>query len=156
MRAKIACCVGLLLVIFGFVGCAPKEPSSGELTATRAFATAMPGAMTLGTHGGDARWNVEGPEDAYATDLFVTHEDEAAVVAWHAALYDAEGWQPTAFGYVAMDDGGQTKLAWRYGDVVIGLGFPDRGWLQHLGRNYPEGTLYEVTITYRPPPSPGG
>lgn len=152
-RAHVARGAGLLLVLVAVVGCAPNEPSSKELAATTEFAAAMPGAVSLATSGGDARWTIEGGDHAYATHLYVSPEDDGAVVAWYAALLTAGGWQRAPSGYVGMSDGGSTSLAWRRGGLVIGLGFPERGWLRHLGHDYPAGTLYEVTITYRPAPA---
>ena len=154
MRVVIARGVALLLVILSLAGCVPNEPSSKELAATREFATVMSGATSLRTGGLDAQWSIDGSNDAYATELFVTHKDAGAVMRWYTALSETADWRYTATGYVAMSDGRPTLLAWRRGNLVVGLGFPDRSWLQHLGQDYPEGTLYEVTITYRPPPSP--
>ncbi len=152
-RAYVARGAGLLLVLLAVVGCAPNEPSSTELAATPEFAAEMPGAVSLATSGGDASWSIEGANHAYATRLYVSQEDEGTVVAWHAALFEADGWQPAPSGYVAMRDGRPTRLAWRHGDLVIGLGFPERDWLHHLGHDYPAGTLFEVTITYRTLPA---
>ena len=128
----------------------PRGPSYKDLASTDVFATAMPGAAPQAVAGGDPQCGIEGCATGYATELFVTDADRNAIAAWHKALYEAAGWTPVAYGYVGMDDGGATSFAWRLGDVVVGLGFPDRDWLHHLGRDYPSGTLYEVTIGHEP------
>ena len=73
--------------------------------------------------------------------------EQAAVVDWYRSALESSGWTPTDYGYIAMMDGTSTAHAWRRGDLVMGLGFPDR---DRLHASYPAGTLFEVTITYQP------
>ena len=73
--------------------------------------------------------------------------DEKAVVDWYRAALESDGWAPADYGYIWMMDGRSTSHAWRQGDLVMGLGFPERDarWPSD-----PAKTLFEVTITYQP------
>ena len=137
--------VGIMLLILA--GCAPSGPSRSDLAGTEAFATSMPGAQEVATGGDDPRSGIEGATNAFAYRMLVSDGDEAGVIAWYKAETDSDGWTPTDDGYIGMMDGFSTEHAWRHGDLVLGLGFPDR---DRLHASYPAGTLYEVTITYRP------
>ena len=79
--------------------------------------------------------------------MLVADADEAAVETWYREMLESDGWAPTAFGYIGMMDGRFTQHAWRRGELVIGLGFPDR---DRLRQSYPAGTLHELTITHQP------
>jgi hypothetical protein len=112
----------------------------------------MPGASEEGRGGSDAAFSLEGSYESFATRMLVSQDDEDTVLSWHRAAYEALGWAPVDYPYIAMHDGRFPQNAWRRGELVLGLGFPDRGRLQVT---HPGGTLYEVTITYRPEASPG-
>ena len=143
-RSALALTAPALLLL---AGCAPSGPTSSELAATNVFATSMPGAVEVAAGGDDPRWTIDGSFDGFAWRMLVVGADEAAVIAWHAKALESDGWTPASYGYIQMQDGRSTTGAWRRGDEVIGLGFPDRG---HLQGGYPAGTLYEVTITHQP------
>ena len=141
----------VVIVMLVGAGCGPGGPSYDELAAETAFATTMPGASEESRGGDDARSTVEGSTYSFATRLLRSADDEGTVLAWHRDALEGDGWVPADFAYIAMLDGFTPSNAWRRGDLVLGLGFPDRDRLANLGRKYPDGTLYEVTITYRPP-----
>ncbi len=107
----------------------------------------MPGAAEVRTGGEDPRYTIEGSFNGFAWRLLVADADEAAVEAWYRSALEPAGWAPTYYGYIGMMDGRSTRHAWRRGDLVMGLGFPDRDYLQG---SFPAGTLYEVTITHEP------
>ena len=88
-----------------------------------------------------------GSTNGYAWRMFEVDLDEAAVVDWYRSALETDGWEPADYGYIGMMDGRMTAHAWRNGDLVMGLGFPDRDarWPSD-----PAKTLFEVTITYQP------
>lgn len=137
----------LATMLLFLAGCAPAGPSWSELAATDAFSATMPGSVEVGAGGDDPRWTVEGSFNGFAWRMLVADGDEPAILAWHTTALESDGWTPTGYGYIAMQDGYSTRHAWRRGDQVIGLGFPDR---DRLHASYPTGTLYEVTITHQP------
>ena len=114
----------------------------------------MPGASDVSRGGQNASTGIEGSTYSYAWRMLASQDVEAAVLAWHRETVELDGWTPVGYPYIAMQDGHFPANAWRRGDLVLGLGFPDRRWLHG---EYPEGTLYEVTITYQPAatPTPG-
>ena len=141
--------VGPLLatLIVVLTGCAPSGPSRSELAATDAFVTSMPEATEVATGGDDPRSTVEGPFNGFAWRMLEVDLDEKAVVDWYRAALESDGWAPADYGYIWMMDGRSTSHAWRQGDLVMGLGFPERDarWPSD-----PAKTLFEVTITYQP------
>lgn len=108
----------------------------------------MPGALEVATGGDDPRWGVEGATNGFAWRMLVSDGDEAAILARYSTDLESDGWtpRPSGYAYITMMDGTFTANSWRRGNLVLGLGFPDR---DHLHGNYPAGTLYEVTITYQ-------
>ncbi len=107
----------------------------------------MPEAEEIATGGGDPRWTVEGSSNGFALRMLEVDMDEAAVVAWYGAALESDGWAPADFGYIQMMDGRLTMHAWRKGDLVFGLGFPDR---DSRWPSDPANTLFEITITHQP------
>ena len=107
----------------------------------------MPGATAVAAGGDDPRWTVDGSFEGFAWRMLVADDDEAAVLAWHTTMLESDGWTPTAYSSIFMQDGSSTERAWRRGEEVIGLGFPERA---RLSPGYPAGTLYEVTIAHAP------
>ena len=107
----------------------------------------MPGAEGVATGGDDPRWTIEGSINGYAWRMLAVDMDGAAVDAWYRSALETNGWAPADYGYIGMQDGRSTAYAWRQGDLVMGLGFPDRDprWPSD-----PAKTLFEVTITHRP------
>ena len=139
---------GALIVVGGCLG--PGGPSYRDLAANESFATTMPDACDAGPSGGnDARATIEGSFYAYATRVVIAKVDEEGVVAWHRANFEAEGWTPIAYPYIATRDGTFPGNAWRRGDLVLGLGFLKRGWANETCRSFGP-TVYELTITYQP------
>jgi hypothetical protein len=138
-------------VILAETACGPGEPSYDELVVEPAFAATMPGASEDSSGGDDARSTVEGSFNSFATRLLRSDDDEKTVLAWHSGALEADGWVPVDFAYIAMRDGHVPANAWRRGDLVIGLGFPDPDQLSRDGREVPGGTWFELTITYQPP-----
>ena len=140
----------LTSLCLGVSACAPAGPSAEDLATTAPFAASPPGAGELEAGRAEARWSIGASSNSLADRVLVTEQSQADVVAWYAAVVDADGWQQTTSGYVDMIDGASTSSAWRKGDLVIGLGFPDRASLLRQGRSYPDGTLFEITITDQP------
>jgi hypothetical protein len=134
----------MLLIL---AGCASSGPSRSDLARTGAFTTSMPGGQEVATGGDDPRSTIEGATNGFAWRMLVSDGDEAGVVAWYSTEIESEGWTPTDYGYIGMMDGFATEHAWRHGDLVLGLGFPDR---DRLHASYLAGTLYEITVTYQP------
>lgn len=127
----------LPLVLVVTMGCGPGGPSSTELANEPAFAATMPGASELDSGGADSNTGL----NAHASHVWrslATVDDQDDVVAWHSAVYEADGWKPISWPYVTMSNGTFAQNAWRRGDLVIGLGF-----------KRPVGG-YEITITYHP------
>jgi hypothetical protein len=137
----------VLVALLNAQGCAPGGPSRAELFAEPEFAATMPGASEQGRGGSDAAFSLEGSYESFATRMLVAQDDEESVLSWHRAAYEAVGWTPVGYSYIGMQDGRSPQNAWRRGGLVLGLGFPDRDRL-HVA--YPAGTLYEITIIYRP------
>ena len=107
----------------------------------------MPEATEVATGGDDPRSTVEGAVNGFAWRMLEVDMDEAAVVDWYRAALESDGWAPADYGYIWMMDGRSTAHAWRRGDLVMGLGFPERDarWPSDQSK-----TLFEVTITYQP------
>jgi hypothetical protein len=138
-------------VLLAAAACGPGGPSSKDLDAEPAFTTTMPGAADFQRGGQNASTGIEGSTFSYAWRIQLSQDVEAAVLAWHQDTFEVDGWMPVNYPYITMQDGHFPANAWRRGDLVLGLGFPDRHW---LNREYPAGTLYEVTITYQPAATP--
>ena len=119
--------IALLLIttLLGLVACSPGGPSYDELASEPIFATAMPGATELGTGGHGPERTIEGATFGYASRMFASDEDAPAVLAWHQAAYEADGWTRIGFTLTAMTDGRLPEHAWQRGDLTIGFGFPD-------------------------------
>ena len=142
----------VLVPLLAAQGCAPAEPSREDLFAEPEFAVTAPGASEQGRGGSNAAFSLESSFESFAWRMLISPDDEDAVLLWHRAAFDAAGWAPAGRAYIGMHDGRFPQNAWQRGHLVLGLGFPDRGWLSVA---YPAGTLYEMTITYRPDTSPG-
>ena len=142
----------LVLAWVGIVAtaCGPGGPSYDELTTQAEFAATAPGVIEVGAGGSNSASGIEGWTYAFATRTLVSTNDAASVLAWHRELIEKSGWQRANFAFIAMGDGHVPEHAWRRGDLVIGLGFPDRERVEDLGQVYPAGTLYTVTITFQP------
>lgn len=81
-------------------------------------------------------------------------DDEETVLAWYRSEIEVGGWMLSdGYSHIAMSDGRFPRNVWERGDLVLGLGFPRR---KSLFVEYPAGTLFELTITYRPTAEPGG
>jgi hypothetical protein len=151
-RTRIATAIALVLVVLlAIESCGPA--SGDELASEPDFAATMPGSTEIASGRADARSGLWGSSKAYAWRLLVTDQDEQAVRNWYHEELGDDGWIRATYGFIAMSDGHSTTMARRRGNRVIGVGFPDRDWLARAGseRVYPEGTLYEVTITDQPP-----
>lgn len=138
------------VTLLAVVACSPGGPSYDELASEPVFTTAMPGATEVGTGGQNPEGNIEGATYGYASRMFASDEDAAAVLAWHQAAYEADGWTRTGFTLIAMTDGHLPEQAWRRGDLIIGFGFPDADLLFERPGVTDAPTLYEVSIAYSP------
>jgi hypothetical protein len=142
----------LVVVLLAAAACLPPGgPSARELAADDSFAATMPGACDVGSGGGgDARSSIGGSSYAYATRVVIAKDDEEAVLAWHRSELEGNGWTPIGWPYITMRDGRFPPHAWRRGDRVLGLGYPDRGWINRNCPDFGGRTVYELTITYQP------
>jgi hypothetical protein len=66
----------------------------------------MPGASEEGRGGSDAAFSLEGSYESFATRMLVSQDDEDTVLSWHRAAYEALGWAPVDYPYIAMQKAG--------------------------------------------------
>jgi hypothetical protein len=135
-------------------GCSPGGPACKELAANSVFAVAMPGATAGGSYCSDPRGGIEGSTYGFATQVFGTDVDPAAVLEWHRATYESQGWTATKERPITLGDGHFPSGAWRSGDLIVGVGVLERDRVGgDPAAGVPGKTAYEVFITYLPRPS---
>ena len=88
----------LSAMVLGLVACSPGGPSYDELSSEPVFATAMPGAREVGTGGHNPERSTEGATYGYASRMFASDEEAAAVLAWHQAAHGRADHPPLSCG----------------------------------------------------------
>ncbi len=141
----------MALVLLTLAACGPGGPSYKELAANPIFARPMPGATAGGSYGDDPRNGIEGATYGYATQVYGIDADAPAVLEWHRATYESDGWTPTDERPIAMQDGYFPSNAWRRGDLIVGVGILRRDAVGGDPVGSLRGkTVYEVFITFKP------
>jgi len=140
----------LAAMTLAVAACGPGGPSYDDLAAEPVFATAMPDATVIGRGGSDPRGTIEGDFYGFATRLYALDEDAGAVLAWHRAAYEADGWTAVDHSPIVMSDGHFSEYAWQRGERIIGFGFPNRDRIAVPPGYVNAATVYEISITHAP------
>ena len=141
-----------LLATVALVGCA-SGPDADSLAAEPDFAASMPGASIVAEHAANPGRGIEGASSGYVSRMWVTDATPEEITSWHAAALDSTGWNTTTYPYISMSDGRLPEHAWRRGDLVISVGFPDQTnrVIEAMELDLDDrSTLYQTTITYQP------
>jgi hypothetical protein len=106
-------------------GCSPTYPRLDALRALPEATLAYPGSEEVAAGGSDGGMTIDGPQGAFSWRWLGADASDEEIERFYAEELGARGWTEGGPGSGIRSTGELRARAWRKGDVVFRLAFPD-------------------------------